>query len=403
MEKYGPSCEYQFGFIEGCYRNQDEVLCSIISEINERIKRKDSKFTNYILVSFRFFIKNKIIEEEKRIKERSLNNKNFKEKLDDCSKKQIEKLKLAYNFNEISKIKNYFDEKLNSYFETIKNSVKNVESYKENFSLLKIFEITYDFYCIQFSKFEECSKNCLLVQYYKKHSEDLFEDKNFSKYGLISITDEYEILNTVAEPRIYNRNLKITIPLNNVDLDLLKSFKKDKSIKELALKPKYNLYYDGKNEYDISLEALQYGKIFDYNCIGNLIPSKFIDEKSNDCFWVNVNHPNFDITFEEILYDFDIYDNSVVTQVVHLKYLEKNDNYYISHIDHEYVFYTLDEYTVRLNDIKQKGNAKKRQKTFKIDDSEIPFLEDKKPKFLLNILYTYFNNRKLIDEYFNSI
>ena len=61
-----------------------------------------------------------------------------------------------------------------------------------------------------------------------------------------------------------------------------------------------------------------------------------------------------------------------------------------------------DEYDNRLCNIKAKGKILKRQKTFKIDNSEIPFFINGRPELLIQILYTYFLRKDLLDEYFSQ-
>jgi ribosomal protein S18 len=97
------------------------------------------------------------------------------------------------------------------------------------------------------------------------------------------------------------------------------------------------------------------------------------------------------------------YRDIIVTQVVHLEYeLIGESNQHILHIDHEYIFYTEPEFYVRLNDHKQKGNFKKRHKTFKIDNSKIPFVLD--GVFILYyVISKYFKNKELLKEYFSNV
>ena len=91
----------------------------------------------------------------------------------------------------------------------------------------------------------------------------------------------------------------------------------------------------------------------------------------------------------DITLSMDTFDDYIMTQAVHLEFFRKNNDFYIKHIDHEIIFYTFDEYDNRLCNIKAKGKVLKRQKTFKIDNSEIPFFINGKPELLIQILYTY--------------
>ena len=61
----------------------------------------------------------------------------------------------------------------------------------------------------------------------------------------------------------------------------------------------------------------------------------------------------------------------MVTQLVHLEYYSEANNYFIRHIDHEYIVYSLNEYEERLKNNKTKGRGK--VKTFKVNKSKIPF------------------------------
>ncbi|WP_412055168.1 hypothetical protein [Aeromonas sp. XH] len=85
-------------------------------------------------------------------------------------------------------------------------------------------------------------------------------------------------------------------------------------------------------------------------------------------------------------------------------YLDNADSkYYIKHIDHEYIFYTMEEFIKRQYDHKQKGQAYSRIKTFKIDESKIPLISSNCQMFVYMVLKSYFSNGELIDEYFSEI
>ena len=107
----------------------------------------------------------------------------------------------------------------------------------------------------------------------------------------------------------------------------------------------------------------------------------------------------------------------MVTQVVHLEYQCKAQDAYITHLDHEYIFYTLEEYERRMKDNLQKGSGLTRLKSFKIDHSCIPFkykVEVKRRdengeellieyvQILSYILEIYFKHKDLLKEYFQS-
>lgn len=174
--------------------------------------------------------------------------------------------------------------------------------------------------------------------------------------------------------------------------------------------------YEGKMDSGYLAEALERGKIFDFVDLGSYSISKLYSVKYEDCMWVVIDPSN--ITFEELCEDFDIYNDMVVTQVIHLQYDFENDAAYITHLDHEYVFYSIDEYNRRLDDVKQKGEAQTRMKSFKIDHAKIPFdsrceifrkdergndLPSEDEQFLCYVLECYFKHKDLLKEYFQKM
>ena len=169
-------------------------------------------------------------------------------------------------------------------------------------------------------------------------------------------------------------------------------------IKQISFKPTLSEPYTGKISTDMALEDVEFGRLFDIE-LNDLIPTKLVSLDS-DSLWINP--VGQEITFEELKYDFDTFDDYIMTQAVHLKFFKKNNDFYIEHIDHEIIFYTYDEYDNRTYNIKAKGKVLKRQKTFKIDNSKIPFFTHGKPEFLIQILYTYFSRKELLDEYFSQ-
>ena len=86
------------------------------------------------------------------------------------------------------------------------------------------------------------------------------------------------------------------------------------------------------------------------------------------------------------------------------------------HLDHEYIFYDLDEYEKRLSNYRIKGQARKRIKTFKIDRSRIPLdypcnilrigesgREKIAVPFIYFVLNAYFEHKDLLSEYFQKV
>jgi len=246
----------------------------------------------------------------------------------------------------------------------------------------------------------------------------LDKQSQFYKYGIVSINEERELL-PVNPPRIYDRTLNRTFFTKNVPLNLLKIISEMLSsniIKKFSVRLLNELGYNGRIYYEYIAESLERGKIFDFVDLGNYSISKLYSKKYEDCMWIAIDSQN--ITFEELCENFEIYNDMVVTQVVHLQYKIEGKFTYITHLDHEYVFYTIDEYVNRMSNATQKGTAKARMKSFKIDDSRIPFdyrcevlkkdengddLLQKDEQFLCYILESYFIHKDLLKEYFKNI
>ncbi|WP_426758908.1 hypothetical protein, partial [Pseudomonas aeruginosa] len=102
------------------------------------------------------------------------------------------------------------------------------------------------------------------------------------------------------------------------------------------------------------------------------------------------------MTFEEIAHIPELLPDCAVTRMIHLEYFVEDGRYYVSHIDHELIFYTLEEFDLRANDPYQKGNARKRLKTFKIDRSAIPFMLDDGSLFVHTLIDVYFDKPYLL-------
>ena len=245
-------------------------------------------------------------------------------------------------------------------------------------------------------------------------------DKNsqFHKYGLVPVDIERELL-LINPPRIYDKSINKTFFTKNVPLNLLKNIVEMISngiVKDFSVRILNDSGYTEKLEDESLLEELERGKVFDFASLGGYSISKLYSSNYENCMWVEIDSQN--ITFEELCQDFESYNNMVVTQVVHLQYKKEGDSAYITHLDHEYIFYTIDEYEKRMSDVTQKGTAKPRMKSFKIDNSIIPFgyrckvlnkdehkneLPQKDEQFLCYVLECYFKHKDLLKEYFYKV
>lgn len=260
-------------------------------------------------------------------------------------------------------------------------------------------------------------------EYERNHVPSIFKQENieniyngvfdktssYRTYGLIPIDTE-RTLHSFDEPvRIYDQEIDKTVFLL-VSRPLAMVFQKlvdEKRIDEIAFRGDNWYIYEGENRRGSLMEAVEAGMIFDLEIASLPEMSKLVSDNSyNDSLWITVDDEN--ITFEELCDDIIVEDDSVVTQVIHLQYSKKN----ITHIDHEYIFYSLEEYEER-QCVRRKGEAGKRFKTFKVDKSAIPFNyactmlsrdgEDISVPFIYFVLNTYFVHKDLLKEYFQRI
>ena len=241
--------------------------------------------------------------------------------------------------------------------------------------------------------------------YYKNKGLDLNKlDEQYESYGLLSLGDRFE-LSISNVPKLKDCKVDTHIFLNHAResiLELLNMLKRQGCITNLALLPDYSIAGDNIQDYVFTLEELHFGKIFSFNDLAGVPITKLYDvENQNDSLWINIDDSN--ITFEELLDEWDTDEDSIVTQVVHLQYIEEDGDTFIKHIDHEYIFYTPDEYEVRMKKARQKGSSRMRIKTFKADNSRIPMYLADGSFFLYRVLSEYFRKTDLLKEYFEEV
>lgn len=249
--------------------------------------------------------------------------------------------------------------------------------------------------------------------------KDIFDKQSqFHKYGIVPLGNERELL-TIDPPRIYDSSINRTFFTKNVPLHLLKQISEMMSagiIMDFSVRLVNEPGYEGRIYCEYLAEALERGKVFDFVNLGDYSISRLYSEQYENCMWVNIDPYN--ITFEEMCEDFEVHDNMIVTQVVHLEYFCEDSHVYISHLDHEYIFYAIEEYEERMKNPVKKGEAKTRLKSFKIDHSKIPFdylceihrkdmngndLPVEHEQFLCYVLESYFKHKELLKEYFQKL
>ena len=229
----------------------------------------------------------------------------------------------------------------------------------------------------------------------------------------------------IDPPRIYDPRIDKTLYLSNVSKELLNTFIE---LSRLKLYEKISLrvsnstqnIFDGKYQEQTLLEAVERGKIFSIKNISNIPVTKLYSENYEDSLWIRCT--DSEITFEELCEHESTFNGSTITQVIHLSYLNKGNEIFITHIDHEFVFYSESDYKNRKINSNIKGNEYTRLKSFKIDKANIPLtlpinrnvtLYDEASDmvlhkaetvpFIVYILKSYLKHTDLIDEYFAKL
>lgn len=244
----------------------------------------------------------------------------------------------------------------------------------------------------------------IIFEIYKKSNVDLKLDIQYSRYSLVSINPNWLKYNTseayIYDPRI-DKNFKSRYIPVEVSIFLIELIDKG-YINELAIRPDANSFQNGENRISLLNEEVEFGKIFSFDEFKKIKITKLYSTNINDSLWIAIDDSN--ITFEELVNDFHITDkNEITTQVVHMEYKVVDNQIVITHIDHEYIYYSFDEYEKRTNNFRQKGKARKREKTFKVDKSYIPFVSEDNISLVYIILRAFFKNIDLVDEYFMNV
>lgn len=288
--------------------------------------------------------------------------------------------------------------------ELLKSSITRKGRLVSNDELIhfRITNMVYEDFCqLMEHPFDAPSIN-LLEEYYMEKEIDLNDDAQYIRYGLISVEDNYTIKPS-AQPKLYDKRLNTHIFIEFVKSEivyLINELKNSGMIAHVAFRPNCLYAADNVPDHSIVMEELERGSIFSIDGLGSADIAKLYSVDL-DCLWIL--RTGEEITFEELRNDFDTHGDCVVTQVLHLQYEFIGGEYLIHHLDHEYIFYTLDEYLKRQTDPRQKGEAKKRFKTFKIDKSRIPFFLNDGSCILYMFLRHLFVKHDLLREYFARV
>lgn len=264
--------------------------------------------------------------------------------------------------------------------------------------LLDFLFLSYKRKIDEYYKFEGW-KNTPLMEFYEDKDKGVIRRMK-KNYGLFDITDDFT-LKTTNGPKIYdkvrNTHILIRIVPNRI-VEMIQELIAKYSFK-VAFRPDYFICGDNLKDICYLTEELELGANY-VDTVDKIPPlSKLYDPNDYNNSIIIWRDTKNNIFFEEELSDFLTYREYITTQVVHLEYHVDNGIEYIKHLDHEFVFYTEDEYQQKQAEPTKKG-ALHPYKTFKIDDAKIPFSQKANGNLLYQVLITYFNNKKLIKEYF---
>lgn len=386
-----------------------------------KLRKDDIEFKDLILELKKEELKNRIKKHKYRI-EKNLDNLNIMKKEILENDEFIVQEKKTKIWNEevhkksIKELENLYKEinRDNIYKFIIEEYNESIEGYKLTEKITKVFNqedylyaiilelLLKEIYKEEESYYEINEKNNRLKETY----EFIDEDEQYKKYGLLKLNSnrnlEKPMLNLSSYYIYDNRKGYIELDSRIPYEVLIKLYclKQENLIVDLSLRANYYKRIV-ENRRILIKEERAFGKYFSFENLKNLIPTKLYSTVTNNSLWINIK--NGSITFEELLDDFEVGNKEefIRTQVIHCEYFEDEEEFYISHIDHEYIFYSLDEYEERVKNIEQKGNIKKKLKTFKVDNFRIPFIIDNE-NILLFFLNQYFKSKDLLLEYFQK-
>lgn len=155
-------------------------------------------------------------------------------------------------------------------------------------------------------------------------------------YKLIEVTPACEML-AIDPPRIYDPRIDKTFYLSNVSKELLNTFIElgiSKLYDKISLRVSNSTLniFNGKYQEQTLSEAVERGKIFSIQNISDIPVTKLYSENYEDSLWIRST--DSEITFEELCEHESIFNGSTITQVIHLSYLNKGNETFVTHIDH---------------------------------------------------------------------
>lgn len=275
-----------------------------------------------------------------------------------------------------------------------KNYIKKYEPF---YSIIKILLEDYQKNTIPFIDFQE-------IETIKKKLIDIYSQENYiDKYNLLKFSNFLDLYVSYKEgSHIVDSEKKIYFHSNYIPtiiFEIIKDLIDKRYINDIS----FLITYISVSRPD--LESMDYGRIFSYDLKELPDISCFYDENSVDNKLVvkkQIENSKISLTFETLKNDFISQDEQIITNLIHLEIETIDNEEFITHLDHEFIFYTLDEYEKKINKHSNKGF--KKVKTFKIDNSRIPLKYNyKDTPILIYFIMELLDNKELITEYFSKI
>lgn len=398
-KNYNPFNELiNYGFCFKCFINQDEDFNITMKLINDNIEYFDKKFIN--------IFKNNLLNELKIIKNKIESIENIEEKINE-EKFHKYKITLIEKKLDISSLKEYIDKY--SYCLLGEICLTWNKDYPEvmNENYIKIYEPLYSIVEILFKDYKSKSTpfiNFEEIENTKKQLIDIYSPANYiDKYNLLKFSKSHNLYVSYKEVShiVDSEKQKYFYSdyISTIIFEVIKDLMEKKYLNDISFLVTYI-----RNDY-VMLEEKEYGRLFSYDLKELPNISCFYDENLSDNKLIikkQIEDSKISLTFETLKDDFISQEEQIITNLIHLEIETINNEEFITHLDHEFILYKLDEYEDKINSYSKKGS--KKIKTFKIDNSQIPLKYNYKgTPILIHFIMEFLDNKELIAEYFSKI
>jgi len=400
-----PHCEICNQSKIACLFTKKEHLFSSTNINKIRTFFADEKFKKTV---YRAYLENVQTEEsslKKQIDDSIKNGRNHSIEL-----YKLERCKNDYN------IKN-FEELINSYKESITDDAlqyfrsmgsahleKDSDNYlKQNYDYYQIICILYENHINKTSRIRYLNQDTAkkIKEIYELHDIDLEKtDQQFRKYKLLSKNEHIGMSYDKYAQGLVDDRLRMFFWIH-VPEHLAKAIDQlDKMGVIGGLAFNITSITNGRP----SMEEKAYGSVLDLDISEIPDVSEFYSTTDyENKLTVIHDKKSSSLIFEELIGKYELVEEFIVTQLVHLEYDTDNGNYILTHIDHEQIIYTLEQYEQRADHSNLEVRGRK-IKSFKIDKAKIPFdYRVGNDLFLAIVLDSYFTNKDLIEEYFAKV